>query len=625
MVKNMKKWSILPKVKELNYLEETFFLDQLVLNENCNNEVKKIVQTVFEEVTYCNEFVNVELKINNFDSEEYQLSVTERGIKIEYASSKGLFYALISLKHLRKQFGNILPCIKVKDCPDVKNRGVMFDISRNKVPKLSTLYLLVDMMADLKYNQLQLYIEGLSFEYESFRNYLSDECYITKSEMEQLQTYCEHRFIELIANQNTLGHMTEWLSIDDFKSLARNPEGEMAFGKLEKPGTLDPEKSETLEFIEKLNNDMLSLFKSEYYNVNMDEAFGITEPSLYQEWLLKMYKSSKLRGKRMMMWSDMLISFKDEIKEVPEDIVLLDWGYEDHYPFDTECKKMKQINADLYLCPGTSSWCSISGRTNNMIKNVDKAIDCVHRYDAKGILMTDWGDAGHWQTFPISYPGFAYAAAKSWNKAEVSQDELANYLDLYVFEDECCKMGNLALAIGKTCQFDDFRLLNGSIFHHQFVMGLCSKEDLEEYIKGMKNWMIPYANRFFDDGGEELIRQIEDRKEFDFETVKLYLSDLTEMLRQSDMKRRDASFVITEYEQTLQMLNLATEIRYFIEYEKTLQPENKKEKLELIKKLVEKSEAQFKETWRYRNKESKLEKSTEMYRNIKNQIKSLEE
>ncbi|SHO43903.1 family 20 glycosylhydrolase [Anaerocolumna xylanovorans] len=621
----MEKWAMLPKVKEYEYLEGSFTFDEIAVNTNLDKELYGVLHTVLGEILCHDGKYNLELQESELGEEEYKIQITRSGIVIQYGSLKGLFYGAITLKHLRKQFGVSIPCMKLRDYPDVPVRGILYDISRNKVPKLETLYLLVDMMADLKYNQLQLYVEGLSFEYESFRSYLKEDSYIRKSEIVSLKEYCKKRFIELIPNQNTLGHMTDWLSIDEFRRLARNAEGEMAFGKMQRPGTLDPENRGSEEFVECLTNEMLPQFESQYYNVNLDETFGITEHGLYQKWILKMYDICKKHGKKMMMWSDMVISFADGIDALPEDITFLDWGYEDHYPFDTECQELKKRNLDFYLCPGTSSWCSIAGRTDNMIQNVDKAIDCAHRYGAKGILMTDWGDAGHWQAFPISWPGFAYAAARTWNKEAVSLKELTDYLNDFIFEDSNGQMGELSLMMGRICRFDDFRLLNGSLFHHQLVMGLCSKEEFEDYVQYLRNWMIPYAKRFYEDGGKELIEQIECGKAFDYEGIKKYIDSMKVMVRQSDMKRKDSLWTKSEYEQSLLLLELAAEIRLYIESQSLLQREERLEKLAGLKQLVQESKELFMKNWMNRNKVGELEKSEQMFEQIMRQIAQSEE
>ena len=49
--------------------------------------------------------------------------------------------------------------MKITDWPDYPQRGVMLDISRDKVPSMETLYQLIDLLASWKINQLQLYTE----------------------------------------------------------------------------------------------------------------------------------------------------------------------------------------------------------------------------------------------------------------------------------------------------------------------------------------------------------------------------------------------------------------------------------------------------------------------------------
>src|SRR5579864_7858347 len=49
--------------------------------------------------------------------------------------------------------GQVLPVLRITDKPDFVRRGVMLDISRDKVPTMDTLYALVDRLADWKINE----------------------------------------------------------------------------------------------------------------------------------------------------------------------------------------------------------------------------------------------------------------------------------------------------------------------------------------------------------------------------------------------------------------------------------------------------------------------------------------
>ena len=63
----------------------------------------------------------------------YRLHVTPGGILIEGHDPAGVFYGVCTLVQLIEQAGRDLPCLEVQDWPDFPARGVMLDISRDKV------------------------------------------------------------------------------------------------------------------------------------------------------------------------------------------------------------------------------------------------------------------------------------------------------------------------------------------------------------------------------------------------------------------------------------------------------------------------------------------------------------
>src|SRR3954452_7001279 len=89
----------------------------------------------------------------------YRLKIDRAGVDIVSTDAAGSFYAIQTLAQLRRQFGTSLPCLEIEDWPDFPARGVMLDISRDKVPTMATLLDIVDQLAELKTNQLQLYPE----------------------------------------------------------------------------------------------------------------------------------------------------------------------------------------------------------------------------------------------------------------------------------------------------------------------------------------------------------------------------------------------------------------------------------------------------------------------------------
>ena len=113
---------------------------------------------------------------------------------------------------LFRQFPNGVPCLHIEDWPDFPTRGVMIDISRDKVPTMATLYALVDLLASMKINQLQLYTEH-TFAYRNHPEAWAEASPMTGEEILALDAYCRARFIQLVPNQNSFGHMERWLKL----------------------------------------------------------------------------------------------------------------------------------------------------------------------------------------------------------------------------------------------------------------------------------------------------------------------------------------------------------------------------------------------------------------------------
>lgn len=63
--------------------------------------------------------------------------------------------------------------MKITDWPDFANRGIMIDVSRDKVPTMETLYRMVDMLSSWKINQVQLYTEH-TFAYKNHKTVWKD-------------------------------------------------------------------------------------------------------------------------------------------------------------------------------------------------------------------------------------------------------------------------------------------------------------------------------------------------------------------------------------------------------------------------------------------------------------------
>ncbi|WP_041076289.1 beta-N-acetylhexosaminidase [Thermotoga caldifontis] len=404
----------------------------------------------------------------------YRLIVSPSRISFVAATNQGLFYAFQTFRQLLKE-RNPLECVVIEDEPDFENRAFMLDISRDRVPKMETLKKLVDLLSELKYNQLQLYMEH-TFAYEGHEAVWKDYSPLTHEEVLELDEYCKEHFIELVPNQNCFGHLEKWLSHDEYRHLAECPEGFVfPWGTPSGPFSLSPAVPEALKFIESLLDELLPHFSSSKVNVGADETFDLGlgrskelcerlgKGKVYLGFLLDLYGIVKRHGRTMMFWGDIIKNYPELIEELPRDVIALLWGYEEDHPYESECELFASKGVSFYVCPGTSSWNSFVGRIDNALGNIKNAILNGKRFGASGVLLTDWGDNGHPQHLPVSILPIVYAAALGWNcSKEPSVAELLRETDVHVFEGE--PLSEKLYTLGSFYRNLSVRLPNASVY-----------------------------------------------------------------------------------------------------------------------------------------------------------------
>lgn len=396
-------------------------------------------------------------------AEGYLLRVERERVVVAARDDAGAHHARRTLVQLVRQNRDegVIPCVEIEDRPDFARRGVLLDISRDKVPTMGTLRSLVDLLAEWKVNELQLYVEH-TFAYEGHREVWERASPMTGEQFETLDGWCRERGIDLVPNQNSFGHMERWLVHPRYAALAEVPFPEERLRAGERPGfmSLCPVDPRSLDLVRDLYDQLLRRFTSGYFNVGCDETLDLGKgrsreaverhgaARVYLDFLLEIRREVVTRGRTMQFWGDIVLAHPECIGEIPKDLVALDWGYEADHPFDDECRRFAGAGLDFYVCPGTSSWLSIAGRTETMLGNVRSAAAAGRAHGARGMLVTDWGDHGHWQPFPVPLPGLAYGAAMAWC-GETNRDlPLAEALDRHVFADGSGVMGRALLGLG---------------------------------------------------------------------------------------------------------------------------------------------------------------------------------
>ncbi len=406
----------------------------------------------------------------------YALHIRPTGIKLRASAEPGFRYGILTLAQL---FATGLPAIRamdIDDWPDFPVRGVMLDISRDKVPTLDTLKSLIDRLAGWKINQLQLYMEH-TFAYAGHETVWHGASALTGEQIQSLDAYCRARCIEFAANQNSLGHMERWLKHRRYRRLAetlgpwKTPWGEVRH----KPTTLNATDPAALRLVASLYDQLLPNFTSRWINVGCDEPWELGQgrsrdacktrgaDRVFLGHLLGLRRAAADHGRRVMFWADWFMKRKGRLPALPSDLMPLLWGYEADHPFDDQCARLRAAGMDFYVCPGTSSWCSFGGRTGNALANLRNAAAAGRRHGAAGYLVTDWGDFGHRQYLPVSYAGMLYGAALGWCSERNADLDVAAELSRHAFGDPTQTAGRLWLEAGRIHELSPVVLNNRSV------------------------------------------------------------------------------------------------------------------------------------------------------------------
>jgi hypothetical protein len=589
---------------------------------NCKAEPKKVLQ-IFKKLSELNmtgelflpnivyDLHSVRLGIDsvNLQPQAYYLKIEKETISILGQNQAALFYAKQTMLQLISYCiteNKPLPCVLIKDNPDFERRGYMLDISRDKVPTMETLYSLIDLLASLKINEFQLYTEH-TFAYKNHKIVWENSSPMTAEEIKKLDIYCKDRFIDFVPNQNSFGHMENWLKHDEYLELAECITTCKTIWGPSKRHSLDPTNPKSFELMQELYAELLPNFSSKYFNIGCDETvelgLGKSAPTckkqgkgrVYLDYLLKLNSEVNKHDKQAQFWGDIIVNHPELISELPKNMIALVWGYDANFPAGKDLPKFVAAGLDFYVCPGTSTWNSLIGRNQNAFENLKNAAIQGKKYFAKGYLTTNWGDNGHWQPMSVTYPAMLLGAAYSWNYSEKTFNNLEFTLNHYIYED---KTGNTAKAILKLGYADTKTNIpngNANAFH-----------------------LMLYRYKWTMDG----FYQTKELNVEGLEAAEKEILSALEILKEAKPQSKDSAIIILETEQAAKLALHGIHLGIARLYAKDKATENipKEVKSELIaelKPLIDK----HRELWIIRNRPGglddsagKLEKLLEYYK-----------
>ncbi len=294
---------------------------------------------------------------------------------------------------------------------EYKTLSFMLDCSRNAVPNMAFLKRFIDILAEIGYNELQLYTEDTyKIESEPYFGYLRGG--FSRDEIKEIDKYCIEKGIELVPCIQTLAHLDRIFRWQRFNSTV-----------LDLGNVLLADNEETYEFIEKEFCEIAQCFSSRKVNLGMDEAhclglgrhlkdYGYENPKdIFFRHLNKVLEIAERYGFKARMWSDMFIKFdnngqypvlnpkvSDDTKNlVPKNVNLIYWDYNqrDRKVYQSMLDAHKLLGEkDVTWAGACWSWLGSIPRNDYSLLGQKAAFPVMKKNGVENYMLTFWGDDG---------------------------------------------------------------------------------------------------------------------------------------------------------------------------------------------------------------------------------------
>ncbi|MFQ6097240.1 MAG: family 20 glycosylhydrolase, partial [Armatimonadota bacterium] len=292
-----------------------------------------------------------------------------------------------------------LPGVMVRDWPALRRRGLMLDPARLK-ERNEYYAAVVDFIGAYKANALFLHLTddtGIALQFPSHPSLATPHAF-GPDDIASLVARGRRLGLDVVPEIESLGHAG---------AITRNPK----YRALSEAGSncLNPCLPETARLLDDLYADCAGVFPAQLLHCGMDEvgALGRSEEcrraygqdpdrddASIQDWayarhVIAVHDLLAKRGKRMVMWGDMILRHREVARRIPKDILIDDWHYG---------TTVSAASAEFFIASGfevIGSPALMCGNYRLMpsaanLRNVDEFTRVAQRHGLSGLNVTVW-------------------------------------------------------------------------------------------------------------------------------------------------------------------------------------------------------------------------------------------
>ncbi len=364
---------------------------------------------------------------------------------------------------------NAVPCLVIRDWPSLPWRCFQDDLTRGPSSTLGTLQQQIDVGAELKMNLFTYYME-YQYAFQKHPEIGPAHGSLTPEELEALVRYAKSRRIDILGNQQSFGHLTWILKHPEFTSLR------------ETNYLLCPTKEASYQLLDDLYSEVCPLLPFKMFNVCCDETQGLgSGPSkeladkigvggVYVQHIRRVHDLLKEKyHKRMMMWGDIILQHPDKLNQIPQDTVMLTWGYGPNASFEDQILPFKESGYEFFVCPGISNWSRVLPDFGVAATNIHNFVRDGAAHGAIGMLNTAWEDDGE-ALQGYKWHGYAWGAECAWNASATNLDDFNRRVGAVLFGESGDHFGQAITLLAQTHRLPGMHgMLNARFWQNDFL------------------------------------------------------------------------------------------------------------------------------------------------------------
>lgn len=302
-----------------------------------------------------------------------------------------------------------------------RTMGIMLDMSRAGVMKVSKVKEYMEYLCLLGLNTLYLYMEDV-YEVEGYPYFGYLRGRYTKEELKEIDAYGNRLGLEVIPCIQTLGHFEQYLKWQEAAEI-KDTDKVLLAGN-----------DQTYCFIEKLIETLSDCFTTKKIHIGLDESFDLglgkyltkngykPQADIFAEHIQRVKEILNRYGMEPIIWGDMYFSFGKDIfsaycpdaviperaRELfPEEFSITYWDYyhtQQEY-YESMIDKHRQISKNLVFAGGIWTWNGLVPDYHKTFATMNAAMPACKRKNVQDVFAAVWGDDGCETDYMFSLPG----------------------------------------------------------------------------------------------------------------------------------------------------------------------------------------------------------------------------